>query len=88
MSALRGCRAKSLTLALAAPYTVAAAAAAADAAQQLEGTGGGATVAAAAAAADAAQQLEGTGGGAPWFEYAMTDLRCALRKRGRLQVQV
>jgi hypothetical protein len=66
MSALRGCRAKSLTLALAAPYTVAAA----------------------AAAADAAQQLEGTGGGAPWFEYAMTDLRCALRKRGRLQVQV
>jgi hypothetical protein len=42
----------------------------------------------AAAAADAAQQLEGTGGGAPWFEYAMTDLRCALRKQGRVQVQV
>ncbi len=67
---------------------VAAEAADADATQQLEGTGGGATVAAAAAAADAAQQLEGTGGGAPWFEYAMTDLRCALRKQGRLQVQV
>ena len=36
------------------------------------------------AAALQQQQLEGTGGGAPWFEYTMTSIRCALRKQGRL----
>ena len=43
--------------------------------------------AAVAAAADGTKQLEDTLGGAPFFEYAMTSIRCALRKQGRLQVK-